>query len=283
MKIGVSGVSGKLGQKTLQFLLNKNAGHTLVGISRTPDGLPDNVEARAGDYNDRSGLVNTYQSLDRLLLIPGSDLTPGVRGAQMKAAIDAACQAGVGHIFMLSAAGTREDTSAIGEAYWSAEQALIRTAPRWTILRMNYYAESMAEEIQMSLNQDSLAGLGQEKVAYVSREDVAAAAAAALLSEGHGGAIYNLTGPEIISGEQRARLVSELLGKTIQYASVTAGQLQAGLSQSGLPDFIINAIIEIKTNFVKGYFDVLTGDTERLSGRPAKSLRDVLQSTLIQK
>ena len=59
------------------------------------------------------------------------------------------------------------------------EQTLIRTAPRWTILRMNYYAESMADEIKMSLGTGVLAGLGDERVAYVSRDDVAAAAAGA--------------------------------------------------------------------------------------------------------
>jgi NAD(P)H dehydrogenase (quinone) len=78
-------------------------------------------------------------------------------------------------VVLMSAAGTREapDTE-VGGAYWAGEQHLIKTSPHWTILRMNYYAESMAAEIQMSLGMNVLTGLGEERVAYVSRDDLAA-------------------------------------------------------------------------------------------------------------
>ena len=115
-------------------------------------------------------MVSAYQGLDRLLLIPSADLRPGVRGGQLAAAIDAAAQAGVSHVVLMSAAGTKEaPKDSIGGAYWIDEQHLIKTARHWTILRMNYYAESMAEEIQTSLGMNVLAGLGDERVAYVSR------------------------------------------------------------------------------------------------------------------
>ena len=61
---------------------------------------------------------------------------------------------------------------------------------------MNYYAEALAQEAQMSLGQGALTGLAENRVAFVSREDVAAAAAGLLATEGHEGAIYNATGPE---------------------------------------------------------------------------------------
>ena len=85
--------------------------------------------------------------------------------------------AGVKHVVLISAAGTRASVgTTIGDAFWIGEQHLIKTAPHWTILRMNYYAESMAEEIQMSLGQNVLTGSGDERVAYVSRDDLAGAA-----------------------------------------------------------------------------------------------------------
>ena len=61
--------------------------------------------------------------------------------------------------------GTKEALeNSVGGAYWTGEQHLIKTVPHWTILRMNYYAESMAEEIQMPLAMNVLAGLGDERV-----------------------------------------------------------------------------------------------------------------------
>lgn len=278
MKIGVSGASGQLGRAILSELAARGAGHEVVAISRTPE-TASGIQARRGDYDQPETLVEAYSGLDRLVLIPSADLAPGARGRQLTAAIDAAVSAGVSHILLLSAAGTREAAvPALNESYWTGEQHLIRTAPHWTIVRMNYYAESMAEEILNSQGQGVLVGLGDERVAYVSRDDLAAAVAGAVVGEGHAGAIYNATGPAVITGEERAAIASELLGKPLGYIVIGADQLRAGMSQMGLPDVVVNAVTEIKTTFVQGNFDILTTDIERLSGRPARSFRDVLAS-----
>ncbi|HDS1530790.1 TPA: SDR family oxidoreductase [Stenotrophomonas maltophilia] len=277
MKIGISGASGKLGQAVVSELNVRSAGQQVVGISRSPQNLKAVAEAREGDYDRPETLARAYAGLDRLLLIPSADLQPGARGTQLKAAIDAAVQAGVEHIFLVSASGTREvPETALNAGFWVAEQHLIKTAKRWTILRMNYYAESMAEEIQTSLPQGMLAGLGDERVAYVSRDDLAAAAAGALLSDGHSGAIYNITGPAIVTGPERAAIVSEVFAKPIGFVVITKEQLRGGLSQAGLPAQVVEVVTEIKTTFVQGNFDIVSGDAERLAGRAPKSLRDVL-------
>lgn len=280
MLIGISGASGKLGQATLLELKARGAGDGVVGITRSPQAVKGTAQARLGDYDRPDTLLRAYAGLERLLLIPSADLRPGVRGAQLKAAIDAAVRAGVAHIFLISASGTREvPDSALNVGFWNGEQHLIRTAPKWTILRMNYYAESMAEEVMMSLGQGVLSGLGDERVAYVSRDDLAAAAAGALLGEGHGGAIYNITGPAIVTGPEKAAIASAALGKQLQYAAISPDLLGAGLKQAGLPAQVVDAVIEIKHAFVEGNFDILTGDVQRLSGRVPKSLRDVLVSS----
>ena len=39
-------------------------------------------------------------------------------------------------------------------------------------------------------------------------------------------------------------------------------------------------MVSIQASFAAGAFDILTGDVERLSGRPPKSLREVLAASL---
>lgn len=281
MKIGISGASGQLGQKVIAELIERAGGHSLVGISRSPQAVPTSVEARFGDFDQPDSLLKAYEGLDRLLVIPSSDLAPGMRGRQLKLAIDRANQAGVDQVFLMSAVGTREAASpSLAEAYWVGEQHLIKTAPCWTLLRMSYFAEAMADEIKMTLGSGVLTGLGQERVAFVSRDDVAAAAAGALLGEGHVGAIYNLTGPAVVSGIERTAIASDVVGKPLSYATITEEQLRGGLGQAGLPEQIIEAMVEIKTDFTRGKFDIVTGDAERLSGRAIQSLRDVLAAKL---
>ncbi|HEY6356541.1 MAG TPA: hypothetical protein VIY30_18820 [Burkholderiaceae bacterium] len=127
-----------------------------------------------------------------------------------------------------------------------------------------------------------LAGLGEERVAYVSRNDVGAAAAGILLGDDHAGAIYNATGPAVLTGQELASVSAEVLSKAIGFAAVPAEQLRGGLGQAGLPEVVINTIIDIKSTFVRGDFDVLTTDVQRLSGREPKSFRHVLAAVLKQ-
>jgi NAD(P)H dehydrogenase (quinone) len=279
MKIGVSGASGHLGKAVVSELLQRAGGHEVVAISRTPETVSGPAQARFGDYDRPESLAEAYAGLDRLLIIP--TLEPVTRAAQNAAAVDAAVKAGVKHVVFMSTAGARQvEEPALEASYWKGEQHLIAKAPAWTILRMNFYAESFAPQAQASLAQGVLAGLAEHRVAFVSRDDVAAAAAGILIGEGHAGATYNATGPERFSGAERAALIAEITGRPLAFITITDEQLRAGVTQAGLPAAVVNIVVSIQTSFAAGAFDVLTGDVERLGGRPPKPLRDVLAATL---
>lgn len=278
MKIGVNGASGQLGKTVVSELLERGPEHDIIAISRTPDSAPVSVEGRLGDYDQPETLVEAYRGLDQLLLIPSGDMRPGVRGRQFKAAIDAAVAQGVGHIVLVSTAGTRAAVEpSMFAAYWEAEQHLIRTAPAWTILRMNYYAESFAQFVPMWVGSGVLTGLGEGRIAFVSRDDVGAAAAGILLGKGQQGAIYNATGPAALSGAERAAAITEATGKPMQFLMLPEDQLKAGMAGAGVPEPYVNSVIDIEKKYVEGSFDVVTGDVERLGSRKPRSLRDVLR------
>jgi NAD(P)H dehydrogenase (quinone) len=281
MKIGVSGASGHLGGAVVSELLQRPDGHEVVAITRTPETVSGPAQRRFGDYNRPESLAEAYAGLDRLLIISTVDPEPGKRGAQHVAAIDAAVRAGVKHIVFTSAAGTRqEEEPALGASYWRGEQQLIATAPAWTILRMNFYAEALVQQAQASLAHGVLAGLAENRVAFVARGDVAAAAAGILIGDGHAGAIYNATGPERLSGAERAALIAEITGRPLTFRAITEEQLRAGLTRAGLPTGVVDIVVSIQASFAAGAFDIVTGDVERLGGRPPKPLRDVLAGAL---
>ena len=279
MKIGVSGASGQLGRAVVSELLQRPDGHEVVAITRTPETVSGPARGRFGDYNRAESLAEAYAGLDRLLIIPTVD--PVKRGAQNIAAVDAAVRASVKHIVFMSAVGTRqEEEPALGASFWRGEQRLIGTAPAWTILRMNFYAEALVQQAHASLDQGVLTGLAENRVAFVARGDVAATAAGILIGDGHVGATYNATGPERLSGAERAAVVAEITGRPLAFLVITEEQLRAGLSQASLPVQVVNTVISIQASFAAGAFDIVTGDVERLSGRPPKPLRDVLAEAL---
>jgi NAD(P)H dehydrogenase (quinone) len=281
MNIGVGGASGKLGQGVLRELAARAEGRNVIAISRTPEKAGSGVEGRLGDYDQTDTLAQAYAGLNRLLLIPTSDQRPGKRGEQNVVAIKAAIQAGVRHIVLMSAAGTREQVEPnIGASYWVGEQYLIKNAPHWTILRMNYYAEALAMEVASAVGSGALTGVAENRVAFVARDDIAAAAAGILIGEGQAGAIYTATGDKAYTSAERAALISEITGKPLGFIAVPADALRAGMAKAGLPENVINTWVSIQNDFANGAFDIVTGDVERLAGRAPKSLRDALSAAL---
>ncbi|PPC78732.1 NAD(P)-dependent oxidoreductase [Pokkaliibacter plantistimulans] len=281
MKIGVSGASGHLGAATVAELCARGAAHQTIAISRTPAVVGAQVEVRLGDYDHPETLSAAYAGIDRLMLIPSADVRPGFRERHFVTAIDAAVKAGVGHILLISSAATREVGSASMYApYFVGEQHLMQQASSWTILRMNYYAESFAQLLPFSLPNGVITGLGENRVAFVSRDDVAAAAAGILTTDGHRGAIYNATGPAAISGAERAALVADISGQPMSFMVLEEAVLRSGMQQSGIDQHYINALVDIEKSFVQGCFDIVTGDVEYLAGRLATPLDHILAANL---
>jgi NAD(P)H dehydrogenase (quinone) len=244
MNIGVSGASGHLGSATVRELKARVGGKAnIVGISRTPEKIAALGEACA--------------------------------------AIDKAIEAGVRHITYVSAVGTRfAELPHVWESYFVPEQALMRSASQWSILRMAFYAESFLDRAKMSLAQGVHASSSSAPVNFVSRADVAAAAAGLIVTEGHHGAIYNATGPETLDGAARAAVVAKVTGKPFAFVQVSLEQLLAGLKAAGLPSAVIDAVASVEDMWAKGAFDITTGDVARLAGRAPRRLFDVANEYL---
>ena len=142
---------------------------------------------------------------------------------------------------------------------------------------MAYYAESFVDEVRMSLPRGAHAATSNAAVNFVSRDDVAAAAAGILLGKGHHGAIYQATGPASFSGEARAALVAKVTGKPFAFVAVPEAQYREGLAAAGLPPFVVDALVSIQDMWSVGGFDVTSGDVQRLAGRAPRSLEDVVR------
>lgn len=283
MKIGISGASGQLGKAVLKRLSELPGGYEVAGISRSPHTVDYANDARFGDYDDQDSLREAYSGLDRLLIIPTLDLKYGARARQLVHAIDAALSAGVEHIVLISDAGTREDCEPhIGAASWVGEQHLIKSAPRWTILRANYFMESFAQEVVLSAVAGRMAELGEGRVGFVSRDDVAAAAAGILIGTGHSGVIYNATGTEALTLDDRAQLIEKIIGQRIDIVQVSREELWNEIRIVEYPEDYRRLVMDIKRKTSEGGYDIVTGDVERLSGRTPVSLGDVLKRHLVQ-
>jgi NAD(P)H dehydrogenase (quinone) len=285
MRIGVTGASGQLGMGVVRHLLARTSASDIVAITRTPEKLSafssQGVSVRAGDFNDGPGLEKAFSGLERVLIIPGSDLTPNVRPAQHRTAINAAMAAGAGQIIYVSTVGARpERTDGIMGTHFATEQALITSGATWTLLRMSIYAEMLLDSAKQALSTHTYAALQGAPAAYIVRDDLAAAAAGLLTSNGHEGVTYHATGPASLTAAQIADIIAKVGRTTVQFSAITAAQLESGLAAAGLPPAIVDSISRFQQALQAGAFDVVTGDVARLSGRQPESVENFLTRTL---
>jgi len=274
-----------LGTSALRHLLTRVPASQVVAVTRTPGKLREfadrGVQVRAGDFKDAAGLAKALAGVDRLLLIPMPDLMPGVRPPLHRAAIAAARAASVGHVIYVSSVGARPSASDdILNTHFETEQALIGSGLAWTLLRMGPYADFLVDGMKAAVTSGAHAARGGAPASPVVRDDLGAAAAGLLASDGHAGVTYFATGPVSLTSEQIALAVGAAFGKNVTYTALGDEQVRAGLAAAGLPAPMADVLARFQEASAAGLFDVVTHDVERLSGRPAQSPVDFIVASL---
>ena len=186
-KIIVSGASGQLGGLVIEELLaRKVAPRNLILVSRTPETLKRYADrgasVRFGDFEKPESLAAAYKGGTRMLLISvngGGDKRPELH----KAAIDAAVAAGVKQIAYTSYVNADRFTdSIIAGDHLRTEKYLEGSGVAWTLLRNQIYADGLPDQAEKIVRDGRLVtSTPDARVAYVTRKDCAAAAAASLL------------------------------------------------------------------------------------------------------
>jgi NAD(P)H dehydrogenase (quinone) len=278
--VAITGASGQLGTSTVKFLLERMNPADVVAISRDPSKLDafarKGAQVRAGDFAKPESLAEAFKGVEKLLIIPTSDLQPGVRGPQHLAAIKAAAAAGVSHAVYISMAGVHPHSPDIIESHFTTEQALIASGMKWTLIRMNLFAENFLHSAAQVIASGVYATTSGAPVAYVARDDIARLAAAVLATPGHDYMTYHPTGPLAVTATDIADSLSPMVGKPIKAVEITDEQFRQGAAAAGLPGVYIDALVALGEATRKGVFDLVSGDIGRVTGRDAESMFEFL-------
>ena len=116
-------------------------------------------------------------------------------------------------------------------------------------------------------------GLG--KTSPVAAADVAQVVAAVLADPGpHLGRIYELTGPRSQDMDGVAREFSDAPNREVTYSDIPAEDWERGLKKVGLPEHLTRHLVAMGELHRTGRYDRLTDGVERVTGRPAISVRE---------
>lgn len=297
-RIVITGASGNYGRGVTDRLIALGRASDLILITRKPEKLSDRAAqgcvVRYGDFDKPETLVEAVQGADRMLLISGTRV--GARVVQHKAAIDAAAAAGVGHVVYTSFIGIDDpaNPAEVRHDHIETERLIRALGCGWTMLRDAHYADAMilmaGPGVMQSGKWFSNAGEGRE--AMVWRDDCIESAVAVLTGEGHEGRIYNITGPELQTFGEVAAIMAEVTGRPVEYVSLDDEGQYAMFDAMGIPrrpvdDLEVAGIPWNSDDMVsfgrairEGFLELCTDDVERLTGRKARSVRQMIQENV---
>jgi len=210
-RLVLTGTTGHVGGGAARALVA--AGHDVHQIVRDParavPGVPTSVVT---GLDDREGLLAALAPGDRVFMVSawtGHD----ERLRLHRAFVDAAVEAGVGHLVYLSFVNAAPDAAfEHARSHAGTEQHIRASGLPFTFLRTSLYAYCLGAFFVDGAVRGPAGGVG-----WVAREDCAAAVAGAMAGAAEVGATYDVTGPEAPTLEESAARVGALLGRSFAY------------------------------------------------------------------
>jgi NAD(P)H dehydrogenase (quinone) len=162
--------------------------------------------------------------------------------------------------------------------HWLSEQALAWSGLPVVTIRPTVYLEGFF----LPLTRPSVRDRGRIELPFgrgktnpVATDDVARVVAAVLADPGpHLGQIYEVTGPRSQDMNGVAREYSDALNREVTYSDIPPDVWERELKKVGLPDHLTRHLVTMAELNRAGRYNRLTDGVERVTGRPAKSIRD---------
>ncbi|WP_328477798.1 NAD(P)H-binding protein [Actinoplanes sp. NBC_00393] len=257
----VTGATGNVGRPLVDSLLA--GGHRVRALTRDPAraALPAGVDVIAGNLADTAGLARAFDGADAAHLITfGDDYAPLTNGAEIAAL---AIKSGLAKVSILKGDVTKSPLEAEIEA----------SGLRWTGLGPVEFMSNTLDWAE-SVRTESVirAGFPESRSAMIHDGDIAETAAVVLTTDGHDGREYWLTGPEVLTPPDQARIIGEVLGREIRFVALSRDEMIAEWRGQGFGDDDIEFFLAMRTDPPEAGYTVLP-TVEQVTGRPARTYR----------
>ncbi|MFE0186867.1 NAD(P)H-binding protein [Streptomyces sp. NPDC059008] len=272
----VVGATGTTGSRTAAQLTA--AGHRVKAASRRATPVAGAEPVRF-DWYDPATFDGALSGADRAYLVPPvGDPDPA---AVMLPFLRQARAVGVHRVVLLSSSAIPEGGPAVGAVHG----ALPGLFEQWAVLRPSWFMQNFTgtHGHAHSIREDGviLTAAGTGRVGFVDAEDIAAVAVHALTDDHAPDSDLILTGPEALSHDDIATVVTEVTGRPVTHRALTYEQLRDRLAAQ-LPQEFAAMLAGMDRAIAEGAEDRTTDTVRRLTGRPPHDFRAVAERELAQ-
>ncbi|MGY0021397.1 NmrA family NAD(P)-binding protein [Streptomyces sp. YJ-C3] len=267
----VIGATGTTGSRTVTQLVS--AGHRVKAASRRAAPVTG-AEPVTFDWYDSATHAAALSGVDSVYLVPPvGDLDPA---ATMLPFLQQARTAGVHRAVLLSSSAVPAGGPAVGRVH----QALPRLFDQWAVLRPSWFMQNFtgAHPQALSVRENGAIWSATEsgRVGFIDAEDIAAVAVHALTDEQAPNADLVLTGPQALSYDDIAAIITEVAGRGVSHRRLSYEQLRDRHAEQ-MPVEFAELLAGMDRAIAGGAEDRLTDTVRRLTGRPPRSFRALLE------
>jgi uncharacterized protein YbjT (DUF2867 family) len=261
MRILITGATGTVGRNVVEQLREFDPAVELRALSRNPEAaLPEGVELAVGDLAAPETLAAAFKGVDAVHLI-------NFAGDQYGALPDPAAV-----VALAEEAGVRRSTVLGGVATGPLERLLEASSIETTHL---HPVEFMSNAIMWWAAPIKAGGgirepFGDRLSAMVHPADIGAVAAKVLLEGGHDGRSLTITGPEVLTMHDKARILGEAVGREIEFVELTVEEAHAKWRGEGADEGLIAFLTEALGNTPEEGKTVAP-TVEQVTGRKART------------
>jgi uncharacterized protein YbjT (DUF2867 family) len=279
-KILVAGARGQVGREVVRALRERDvAVRILVRNAEREDNPPTGMEVAVGDFDDAKSLDAALAGIAHVFIAcsPTAEL-PRLEGNVYQAAK----RAGVKLVVKSSIVGADPEAIPFRAIQGQAERSLAASGLAYVVLQANYFMQNVLSAAKTigsrGVYEDPAWGA---RLSMTDLRDIGDVAAAVLCGHGDHGKTYHLSGPEALSGEDVARIASEVTGRVIKAANLDLAEQRRRFASYGVPQWVNAALeslyLDYRASGSMGYAARVTDDVSRLTGRPARSLAGLLR------
>jgi uncharacterized protein YbjT (DUF2867 family) len=273
--IFVTGATGNIGGNVVRELLARNQKIKVDMRSKDKGEIftKQGIATAVMDFNDPQSIEAGLAGIEKVFSM--TPLVPGFIPMALNF-VKAAKKAGVKHIVRLSGMGADAlQPITVGKWHREIEKAIEDAGIDHTFLRPNSFMQNYINFAGHTIKTQSAFYFpqGDGKMSYVDARDVGAVAAVALTKDGHRNKAYTITGPDAVSNYDIAKILSTVTGRTINYVDVTEDAARNGMREAGVPDIMIEMLMELYAINKAGYTATVTDAVEKITGKKAISFR----------
>lgn len=270
--IGLTGATGALGGKVLALLAARDHPLRLVvrpGSNR--DGFPAEAALAEASYDDQDAMTRALEGVDTMLFVSGREHPD--RLDHHRRVVAAAHAAGVAKVVYTSFLGAAPNaTFTLARQHFHTEEAIKASRINYVFLRDSLYADYLPHLVGEDGAIRGPAGSG--RCSFVTRDDIAESAVAALTRDDFDDSTFELTGPEAITMHEAAARLTSILGRPISYIAETEDEAYASRVKYGAPDWEVEGWVSSYLAIANGEMATVSNAVETLTGHRPRSIED---------